>query len=81
MVARSRDGQITSFPVTETVHKNSICYVTQTPARIPPELEQKAREMAEKAVSCLEGVSHVPFVRDPSQQILEKDCTYAFPLK
>jgi len=57
MVARSRDGKVTSFPVTETVHKNSICYVTQTPARIPQELQQQAREMAERAVSCLEGTS------------------------
>ena len=60
MVTRSKEGRITSFPVTETVHKNSICYVTQTPARIPEELQQKAREMAEKAVSCLEGLSQTP---------------------
>ena len=66
MVTRSKDGKITSFPVTETVHKNSICYVTQTPARIPEELQQKAREMAEKAVSCLEGLplQPLPLIHD-----------------
>ena len=55
MVARSREGDVTSYPVTETVHKNSICYVTQTPAQIPQELQDQARQMAEKTVSCLEG--------------------------
>ena len=55
MVARSKTGEVTSFPVTETIHKDSICYVTQTPAQIPEELRQQAQAMAEKAVSCLEG--------------------------
>lgn len=55
MVARSRDGKVTSYPVTETVHKNSICYATQTPAQIPQELQDQAREMAEKTIGCLEG--------------------------
>ena len=57
MVARSREGHVTSYPVTETVHKSSICYVTQTPAQIPQELQDQARQMAEKTVSCLEGRS------------------------
>ncbi len=55
MVARSKDGQVTSYPVTETVHRSSICYVTQTPAQIPQELQDQAKEIAEKTVSCLEG--------------------------
>lgn len=63
MVARSRDGSISSFPVTETIHKNNICYITQTPARIPEEIRQKAQEMAEKAVSCLEGEGQIPPLR------------------
>ena len=60
MVARSKNGEVTSFPVTETIHKDSICYVTQTPAQIPEELRQQAQAMAEKAVSCLEGASPCP---------------------
>ena len=55
MVARSKEGQVTSYPVTETVHRSSICYVTQTPAQIPQELQDQARKIAEKTVSCLEG--------------------------
>lgn len=55
MVARSRDGSVLSFPVTETVHRNSICYITQTPAAIPEEVRAEAQRTAEKAVACLEG--------------------------
>ena len=55
MVARSREGEVVSYPVTETLHRDSICYVTQTPAQIPQELQDQAREIAEKAVGCLEG--------------------------
>lgn len=57
MVARSRDGEVTSYPVTETIHRDSICYITQTPAQIPQELQDKARQIAEKAVGCLEGIT------------------------
>lgn len=55
MVARSRDGNLTPFPVTETVHKNSICYVTRTPAHVSEELQERATAMAKKAVGCLQG--------------------------
>ena len=55
MVAKARDGSIKSFPVTETLHKDSILHVTQTPAQIPEELLTKATELAEKAVASLGG--------------------------
>lgn len=55
MVAKDRNGKISSFPVTETVHKDSILHITQTPAQIPDELLQQATELAERAVESLEG--------------------------
>lgn len=55
MVAKGKDGQITSFPVTETLHKDSILHITQTPALLPEELLIKATELAEKAVASLGG--------------------------
>ena len=55
MVAKTKSGELSSFPVTETIHKDSILHVTQTPAQIPEELLQKATELAEKAVASLEG--------------------------
>lgn len=55
MVARSKDGSLISYPVTETVHRDSVCYVTQTPAQIPQELQDQAQQIAEKTVGCLDG--------------------------
>lgn len=55
MVARSRDGQVASFPVVETVHKDSICFVTEAPAAVPRKIADEARSVAERAVACLNG--------------------------
>lgn len=32
---RSRDGSVISYPVVETIHKDSICHVTEAPADAP----------------------------------------------
>ncbi|GLC43896.1 hypothetical protein PLESTB_000920700 [Pleodorina starrii] len=55
MVVRSRDGKVVSYPVVETIHKDNICHVTEAPADVPPAVQAQAREVAEKAISCLEG--------------------------
>lgn len=55
MVARSRDGSTRAFPVVETVHRNSILLVTEAPAHVPLEVQHRAQQVAEKAVSCLDG--------------------------
>ena len=70
MVARSREGKVTSYPVTETVHKSSICYVTQTPAQIPQELQDQARQIAEKTVGCLGGKSSASLPIEQLMQLL-----------
>ena len=58
MVARSRDGSTKAFPVVETIHRNSILLVTEAPAHVPEELRQRAQEVAESAVACLDGMLH-----------------------
>lgn len=55
MVARGRDGATAAFPVTETVHQNSICWVTETPAAVPPAVAAAAAELAQRAVQSLPG--------------------------
>lgn len=55
MVARSREGSVVSYPVVETVHKNSILYVTEAPADIPSSVAERAREIAEATVASLDG--------------------------
>lgn len=55
MVVRSRDGSVASFPVVQTIHKDSICWTTETPARVPVAAQRRAQEVAEQAISALEG--------------------------
>lgn len=55
MAVRSRDGAVVSYPVVETIHKNNICHVTEAPAGVPSQIQQRAKEVAEKAVCCLNG--------------------------
>ncbi|MGH9950167.1 MAG: 5-(carboxyamino)imidazole ribonucleotide synthase [Nitrososphaeraceae archaeon] len=55
MVARNESGQVSSFPVAENKHSNSILDTTLVPARIPNSKEKKAREIAERTVDVLKG--------------------------
>jgi phosphoribosylaminoimidazole carboxylase len=55
MVVRSRDGTLASFPVVQTIHKDSICWTTETPARVPQAAQRAAQAVAEQAVAALEG--------------------------
>lgn len=55
MVVKTKD-QVLSFPTTETVHQNSICKLTYTPARgVSDAINKKAQELARKAVACFDG--------------------------
>lgn len=55
MVARSRDGSVSSFPVVETIHHRSILQIVEAPAAVAQEVQQRATALAEKAVACLDG--------------------------
>ncbi len=39
----------------QTIHKDSICWTTETPARVPLAAQRRAQEVAEQAISALEG--------------------------
>ncbi|KAK5687726.1 hypothetical protein LTS10_001866 [Elasticomyces elasticus] len=55
MVVKTKDD-VLSFPTTETIHENSICKLTYTPARgVSAAVSKKAQELARKAVACFEG--------------------------
>ncbi|KAF2487066.1 hypothetical protein BDY17DRAFT_244147 [Neohortaea acidophila] len=48
--------QTYSFPTVETIHENSICKLVYAPARgVSAEINQKAQDLAKKAVSCFWG--------------------------
>lgn len=48
MVARNENGEVTVFPVSENIHHDEILHLSIVPARISPELQEKAKQMAVK---------------------------------
>lgn len=56
MVVRSVTGQVCSYPVVETVHKDNICHLVFAPLRSPDRTVQaRARTVAEAAIKTLQG--------------------------
>jgi phosphoribosylaminoimidazole carboxylase len=55
MVVRGLDGEVKSYPVVETVHKNNICHLVFAPARENPGVTRAARKLAEDAVRTFTG--------------------------
>ncbi len=55
MVARGKNGEIKSYPTVETIHKDNICDTVIAPARVSKALQEKAKKLAEKTVSYLQG--------------------------
>lgn len=53
MVARSMDGAISVFPVSENIHRNQILHESIVPARMSGELQSNAKKMAEKIADSL----------------------------
>jgi 5-(carboxyamino)imidazole ribonucleotide synthase len=56
IAARSADGQVECYDVTENEHRDHILKVSRAPAAIPDELAAEARAIAEKIASALEYV-------------------------
>ncbi|KAG6873604.1 phosphoribosylaminoimidazole carboxylase ade2 [Termitomyces sp. Mi166 len=56
MVVRTVDGEVQSYPVVETVHKDNICHLVFAPLRSrDPTLSKRARDIAETAVKTFTG--------------------------
>ena len=53
---RSMDGEIITFPVVETIHKNNICHIVRSPAPVENDIILEARKVAEKTMNALSGV-------------------------
>ena len=56
IVARSTTDEIKTYPVVETVHKNNICHIVSAPAVVSEDIQQRARDVAYKAIDALEGI-------------------------
>ncbi|KAF8164742.1 phosphoribosylaminoimidazole carboxylase [Crassisporium funariophilum] len=56
MVVRTTNGEVLSYPVVETVHKENICHLVFAPLRSRnPALSQKARSVAEATIKSFSG--------------------------
>ncbi|KDQ62329.1 hypothetical protein JAAARDRAFT_30227 [Jaapia argillacea MUCL 33604] len=56
MVVRNTAGEVISYPVVETVHKDNICHLVFAPLRsADPGLPARARAVAEAAIRSFEG--------------------------
>ncbi|CAG8441608.1 16881_t:CDS:2 [Acaulospora colombiana] len=55
MVVRRANGEVRSYPVVETVHRENICHLVVAPAQVNGLLLEKAREMAERTIRTLDG--------------------------
>lgn len=54
--ARGMDGEIITFPVVETIHKNNICHIVRSPAPVDPDIALEAKNVAYKVMDALSGV-------------------------
>ncbi len=75
VVARSGSGETATWPVAENEHRNGVLDVSIAPARIPPVLAERAREMAVGVASALDyrGVLCVEmFVTDASELLVNE---------
>jgi 5-(carboxyamino)imidazole ribonucleotide synthase len=55
MVARNTKGEIKTYPVVETIHKNNICHLVLAPAPVDSKLQKKAQNLAKKVMQHLKG--------------------------
>jgi len=55
IVARSTDGDIVTYPVVETIHKNNILYYLLSPAPVDENIAEKAKQLAIKTIEHLKG--------------------------
>lgn len=55
MVARSPKGELATYPVVETIHKDNICDTVMAPAKISTKSRLNAQKLAEKTITLLNG--------------------------
>ncbi len=55
MVARNFNDEVTSFPLVENIHRDSILYLTIAPARVDASIKEEATRVAENTMRVLKG--------------------------
>lgn len=55
MAAKGADGNLITYPVVETIHRNNICHEVIAPAEVSAKIAADAEKLAKKVVGLLEG--------------------------
>jgi len=55
IVARNSKGEIATYPVVETIHKNNICHMVFAPADVDKKIQEKAKNVAITSMQQLNG--------------------------
>ncbi len=55
MVARSMSGEIVTYPVVETIHRNNICHIVLAPAPVDIKVYQQAENISREIMRHLKG--------------------------
>ncbi len=55
MIARSIKGEIVSYDVVETIHKNNICHIVKAPAPVSDKVHKQAKKFAVSVMEHLKG--------------------------
>ena len=56
MVVRTKEGKVISYPVVETIQKDSICHIVIAPAQISVAAQRSAANIALRAINTFDGV-------------------------
>ena len=75
MVARSRNGEILTYPVVETVQKDHICHIVKVPAGVDEDVSKMVATIARQAIEAVDGIGifgiEIFFLEDKSVLINE----------
>jgi 5-(carboxyamino)imidazole ribonucleotide synthase len=55
IAARDTRGNIKTYPIVETIHKDNICHTVISPAEIDPKIAESAQDIAEATMEILQG--------------------------
>ena len=56
VAVRGMSGEVATYPVVETIHRNNICHIVIAPAQIPQEAQVRAGKLAAQVLEKLGGV-------------------------
>lgn len=56
IITRGLNGATATYPLVESIQEDHICHVVKAPARVSPEIERRALDMAMRAVTAVGGI-------------------------